>query len=315
LALIRLKWASGQKNDAVDYLRRYTLAVAGDLQGMIQAADYHLQFGRLDDALDLASRASDIRFDVQAQRIAGLVWWKRGDARQAAVVLEKAERTPEVRQALLESCVAVGDLPRAFKELDAAHQVKDPPAGLRRACTLVSGLKHRCDELRGVTKVPAGKADIYSRAVVALVLAEHAYHSGASARVVAKRLAGAFPRGVELGPAYGFRGRLNLESGRLTKALADAQRALTLGSEDANGYYVRGRVRFERGTAGAIADLTRAAEVSHHKDPAVLQALAAALLRDHRRDDALAAQREAIKLKPEDPEIQEQLRVIEGAGK
>jgi tetratricopeptide (TPR) repeat protein/transglutaminase-like putative cysteine protease len=315
LALIRLELAAGHRNDAVDYLRRYTLAVRGDVQGMVRAADYHLQLGRLDDALDLATRALDIRFDVQARRVAGLIWWKRGDAKRAAAALERAERTAEVRRALLESLVTAGDLPRAFKELDGARSVKDPPAGLRRACELVAGLKERCETLHREVNVPAGREDAYSRAIQALVLAEHAHAAGVADKAVAKTLAAVFAGGVELAPAYSLRGRLNLETGRLTKALADAERALALGKLDAGAYYVRGRVRFERGAPGALADLARAAELSRHKDPAVLQALAAALLREHRREDALATQREAVKLKPKDPEIQEQLREIERAGK
>jgi hypothetical protein len=46
-----------------------------------------------------------------------------------------------------------------------------------------------------------------------------------------------------------------------------------------------------------------------------LNSLAAALLRQHRKADALAAQKEAMKLRPHDPEMQEQLREIEKAGK
>src|SRR5437763_1272843 len=76
--------------------------------------------------------------------------------------------------------------------------------------------------------------------------------------------------GIDLGPAYALRGLLNLERGRLLKALPDAERALTLAPREPGGYYVRGRVRLERGDATALADLTRAEELSEHKDGLIL---------------------------------------------
>ena len=67
-----------------------------------------------------------------------------------------------------------------------------------------------------------------------------------------RRLAAALPDGVTLGPAYGLRGLLELEQGRLTIALADADKAVSLSPAEALGYLVRGRVRLERGTDGAL---------------------------------------------------------------
>src|SRR5262249_38438 len=62
-ALVRLELEAGRRKDALDYLRRYTVVVNGDLQGMVKAADFHLIMGRYEDAFDLAKRALDIRFD------------------------------------------------------------------------------------------------------------------------------------------------------------------------------------------------------------------------------------------------------------
>src|SRR5262249_16995309 len=86
-SLVRLELAAGRRGAALDYLRRYTIAVGSELQGMVRAADFHLQMGRCEDALDLATRALDIRFDVEAQRIVGLVYWKRGDGERAVAAL------------------------------------------------------------------------------------------------------------------------------------------------------------------------------------------------------------------------------------
>jgi tetratricopeptide (TPR) repeat protein len=134
---------------------------------------------------------------------------------------------------------------------------------------------------------------------------------GDSAGRVEVLLAGCFPEGLELGPAYALRGQLALERGKLSKALADAERAVTRCPNEVRGYLVRGRVRLERGTEGALTDLTRAAELSRRKDPQVLHWLAAALAQSGRWAEALLTQREAVKLKPQDRELLEQLRELE----
>jgi Flp pilus assembly protein TadD len=61
--------------------------------------------------------------------------------------------------------------------------------------------------------------------------------------------------------------------------------------------------------------LEQAAKLSRREDPAILHSLAAALLRAQRKEEARATQKEAVKLRPEDPELQEQLREIEKSGK
>ena len=56
-ALVRLELVVNHKTEALEYLRRLTLAVGDDPAGLVLAAGYHLRMERLDDALDLASRA------------------------------------------------------------------------------------------------------------------------------------------------------------------------------------------------------------------------------------------------------------------
>ncbi len=52
--LVKLEWQAGQKADALDHLRRYTVAVGNERAGLIRAAELHLLLGRSDDALELA---------------------------------------------------------------------------------------------------------------------------------------------------------------------------------------------------------------------------------------------------------------------
>jgi tetratricopeptide (TPR) repeat protein len=291
------------------------VAVAGDLEGMVRAADFHLELGRYEDAEDLATRALEIRFDARARRILGLVLLHRGDREKAVASLARAERTPAVREGLIRVRLALGQFREAVKEAEAARGVADSTAGLRRACALVARLQQRRAALAKEVQVPTDRAEAVARALDALVCAEEAHDAGRPADQVEKLLAGVFAGGVEVGPAYSLRGLLALEKGRLAKALADAERALALTKQDARAFYVQGRVRFERGTEGALADLTRAAELTQRKEPAVLQALAAALWQAGRRSEALAAQREAVKLRPKDTELRDQLREMERQAK
>jgi tetratricopeptide (TPR) repeat protein len=121
----------------------------------------------------------------------------------------------------------------------------------------------------------------------------------------------ALGKGLDLGPALGLRGRLALEKGKLNRALADGERAVALSPGQAVGYYVRGRVRLERGTNGALDDLAKAVELSGRRDADMLHAWADALYRAGRVPEAVKAQREAVQLKPKDKEMAEQLANFE----
>jgi Flp pilus assembly protein TadD len=90
---------------------------------------------------------------------------------------------------------------------------------------------------------------------------------------------------------------------------------VALAPAEALGYLVRGRVRLERGTEGALADLARAVELTGRRDATALHWLAAARFRAGQVAEALTVQREAVKLRPKDRELNEQLKEFEGAGK
>src|SRR5262249_30715966 len=90
-ALVRLSFAAGDKGETLDYLRRYTVAVGHDAEGLAQAAEWHLQLDRFEDAFDLASRSRDQKFSARAQRVLGLIYLHREDYLKAAAHLEKAD--------------------------------------------------------------------------------------------------------------------------------------------------------------------------------------------------------------------------------
>jgi tetratricopeptide (TPR) repeat protein len=311
-ALVRLELAADRQAEALDYLRRYTVAVADNPAGMVKAAEFHLRLGRLDDALDLAGRARGQGQTGPADKVLGLVYLNRGEVERAVSHLDGAEPDDAVREGLVRCNLLLGRL-TAAEQAAAAEASDGPSPDLRRARALVTTLKKRRAAVLKKVRVPAGKAGAAGRAVDAFVCAEWALAEEQKAGRVAGLLASAVDGGVEVGPAFALRGRLALEKGRLTKALADAERAVALSPGEAAGYYVRGRVRLERGGDGALDDLTRAARLSRRKDGLILHWLAAALQRAGRHAEALTAQREAVKLRPHDAEILEQLKELERA--
>jgi tetratricopeptide (TPR) repeat protein/transglutaminase-like putative cysteine protease len=311
-ALVRLEIQTRKPAEALDHLRRYTLAVGGDLEGLVQAATFHLELGRYEDAFDLAGRARDAGFHAGAQRVLGLVYLHRGDCDKAVFHLERAQPDGRVLLGLIRAQLARGNLSQVLLHARTAAALSGPPPELGQACALTARLAERKQAiLKEVKGVLAQKAAACAAAVEALVCAELAFQEGRPAEQVTALLARAFPEGVEIGPAYGLRGQLALEQGRLGKALADADRATTLAPGEARGHYVRGRVRLERGQGEATADLARAAQLSGRRDALMLHWLATALAQQGRAAEALAAQREAVALRPHDAELQEQLRALQ----
>jgi tetratricopeptide (TPR) repeat protein len=313
LALIRLSWERKNTDDALGYLRRYTVAVGDDLDGLATAAEWNLRLGRDEDAFDLASKAREIGFHERAQRVLGLVALHRGKYEEAALHLGKADLDAEVLDGQLRASLALGRLAEAITQAAQLERIKEPPPDLRRLCGAVGDLAARRKTMRKEARFPAGKEDAGNKALDQYLCADYAYRESAPVERVELLLPGAFADGVEIGPAYGLRGLLALDRGRLGKALADAERALALAPADARGYYVRGRVRLERASKAALADLEKAADLSKRRDATILHWYAAALSQAGRQREALTMQREAVQQKPDDPEIAEQLRELEKA--
>jgi tetratricopeptide (TPR) repeat protein len=315
-ALVRLALEANQPADALDFLRRYTVAVGKDRDGLVQAADFHLRLGRLDDALDLATRARRQGPAPEADRVLGLVRLRRNDPEQALKHLARAEADGEVLGARIRALLALGRLREAARQAKEAEKIEDPPPELEQLREITARLLKRRATVLKAAHAPAGREREWRTAVDGFVCAEQAYEEGKSVADVQKLLNRGLPDGLESGPAFGLRGLLALEKGRLADALADAERAIALSPAEARGHYVRGRVRLERGIDGALEDLKRAAELSERKDAGVLHWLAAALARRGNSEDALAAERAAAKLNPGDEEIQAQLKALEkGAGR
>jgi tetratricopeptide (TPR) repeat protein len=312
-ALVRVQLAAGKRAEALADLRRYTVLVGEDHAGLVRAAGWHLDLGRYDDAFELASRAQQQRFNSQAQRVLGLVYLRRGDHAKAVFHLDRAERDADVLAGLIRGYLGLGKVREAIETGEASVKLSAVPEALRQARDQAASLAVRRKALLDELHVPPEKAYPWTVAIDAFLAAELAHREGTTPQRVEALLAGAFGTGVDLGPAYALRGLLALERGRLGKALADAERAVALGPPDARGFLVRGRVRLERLQRDALVDLTRAAELSRRGDGVILHWLAASQFQAGFREQALQTQREAVRIRPGDAEVAEQLRQFERA--
>jgi tetratricopeptide (TPR) repeat protein len=316
-ALIGLALAANDRPKALVYLRRYTVVVGAAAPGLAMAADFHLRLDRLDDALDLATRSNQAVPSAAAERVLGLVPLRRGEWAEAATHLaaalnlgpDKAKPDGTVLEGLIRARLGQGDLSAAetlAKTAGAAEMLKP-------LCATVAALAKRRETVLKEVKAPAGKEGERIRAVECVICAEQAHADGRPAKEVEALLSAALADGLEVGPGFALRGLLELERGRLSQALSDAERATALGPDEPRGHYVRGRVWLERGDGRALTELEKAAALGGRQDAAVLHWLAAALYQGGRAKEAVAAQREAIQRRPDDGELAEQLRRFEGA--
>jgi tetratricopeptide (TPR) repeat protein len=311
LALVRLNWVAKKSEQALDCLRRYTLAVGDEVEGLATAADWHLRLGRYEDAFELASRAREAGFSAPAQRVLGLVYLHQNKYEEALQHLGKADLDAEVLEGILRCDLAVGRLTDALEQAGQSTKVKDPSPRLGQLVEAVGQLIATRTALLNKVHPPMQKEEACKRAIDHYVCADYGYRDGRAPELVERLLQGAFPEGIDLGPAFGLRGMLSLEKGRLSKALADAERALPLAPEDARGWYVRGRVRLERGNKDALTDLEKAVELSRRQDAAILHWYAVALAQAGRAAEALTVEREAAQRNPNDSDIDAQLRELE----
>ena len=313
-SLIRLESAAKHADKALNYLRRYTILAGSDLERLIKAAEFHFGMGRLEDAFELAERARDVRFHPHTQRLLGLIHLKRNNFEQSVFHLERADADADVVEGLIRGYLVLGKLGDAQRVAEKIAGLEPLTLGLRQAeVTLLRVRLRRALLVRDLSIKPE-KAEAWNRALDAFVCAELAQEESRPTTLVASLLDKVFQEKIDLGPAYALRGLLAIGQGRIRDALADVDKAVALAPKEPLGFLVRGRARLERGQASALADLEQAAALSQRKNATILHWLAAAQHQAGRHADALASQRQAVLLRPRDPELLRQLKHFEGLG-
>ena len=220
---------------------------------------------------------------------------------------------PAVLDGTLRALLALGSMSGLADCLERAKAVSAGGPELLATRELAQMVLRRREQLQRSCPPPAGREREWGRSLDCLACAEVAHARGRPAAEVARLVAGAFTGGEGAGPAFGLRGWLALDSGKLARAADDAQRAIALSPLEGIGYFVRGRVRLERNEAGAVDDLQKAADLTKSQDGDVLHGLADALFRAGKVERALELQRQAARLKPQDASIAEQLAAFEKA--
>ncbi|HTK75305.1 MAG TPA: DUF3857 domain-containing protein [Gemmataceae bacterium] len=309
LAAARLSAATGARPEAMKYLTLFHAEVGDDAVGLARAADVAVRLGRFETAaeiLDEARRGEGGGAGSDAERPAGLVAAHRGAFAEAVTHLEHVEPDAEVLVALIDAQIALGRLDDAARTAGRVRQVERPTPDLKASAAAVEALTRRREELRNSAAREATAASLDR-----FVCAEHLHARKRRPDLVASLLDECLAAEAPFGPAYGLRAVMQADRGRLTKALADGERAIAQAPNDAHGYHARGRVRSERGTEGALADLERAAELSRRRDGTILHHLAAAQRQAGKNREAIETQRAALALMPDDAELRAQLKEFE----
>jgi tetratricopeptide (TPR) repeat protein len=308
--LIRLSLAEDKKTEALDYLRRYTVVVGDEPTGLLVAAEYSYRLGRFDDALDLATRARERDPDLKADRLLGLVYAETGQEAKALESLEKVEEPDEaVIEASLRCALDLGRLTALPTTLEQADKIDQPTPEFTASVARAKAVLDRRKQMKD--PAPAGiKPGKWSAALDSIACGEAAYAAGRTA--VAERLQ-AWGLLGDRGPgsAFALRARIAVNRGRLTEALADADKAIRLSPDDGGGFYVRGRV--ERNEKTALDDLQTAARLSGRTDAEILHWLASGLFQAGKLQEAIDCQKEAVQLKPSDGDLKAQLVILEKA--
>jgi tetratricopeptide (TPR) repeat protein/transglutaminase-like putative cysteine protease len=313
--LVRLEWAQRLKSDALDHLRKYTVAIGNDPTELVKAAELHLLLGRTDDAMELVGRVPKGDLSPVGHRILGLGHLVRDEHRQAIAELKRADGCPDTSDGLINAHLALGELDDAIRSVKVAPMIPNHEPNAHQQLWLhLLALTQRRDKLLDRIAPDKQQHAAAARSVGQFVCAEYGLRKGWPRERIEKLLKASLTE-MELAPALALRGWLALEKGQLTRGLADAEKAIALKPADARAFMVRGRVRLERGDgASALADLEEAAKLSQRHDAIVLHWLAAAQAHAGHVALALETQRRAVELRPNDAELVEQLRQLEKQG-
>jgi tetratricopeptide (TPR) repeat protein len=310
--LVRLELQANRRDEALDHLRKYTIAAGKDLSYVVKAADLHLELNRFEDAFDLAKRARELGFQAKAQRILGLVHLGKQEYAEAAFHLERCDLDSKALSGLIEAHVRIGDLDAAQRRAETIRKVAGPDEKLLAQEKDVAGLVAQRDKLLEQWNVPKGQRAVARRVVNHYLSAERGMAEGWPREQIERLVEGAASEKMDYAPVLALRGWLLLEKGQLRKAVADADAAIKLQRTDARAFLVRGRARLEQGKVdAALSDLSKATGLSKSGDAVTLHWLAAAFWESGRTKEALETQRLALLLRPNDAELQEQLQRME----
>jgi tetratricopeptide (TPR) repeat protein len=313
-AAARMALAVDRKSEASDFWRRLAVAAEGDPEYLARSADLAIRLGRFGDAFDFASQAliGENEWHPLAHRPMGLAHLHRGEFEQAIRHLSMSDIDTEVLIALVQAQIALGRLADAEKQIARFNAIV-PTNESRKTVDWIKSLADR--RLSAAPRVIAASSSDSPRSAPLdrAICAEALDARGLWPNQVRRLLNDALNEKDPSATAFGLRAVLRMRRGDLSAAMRDADHALAMNPNDANARHVRGKVRLERGDKNGLTDLELAAQLSARRNARILHDLAWAYAAANRHAEALAAQREAAMLRPEDPVIDEQLTELERA--
>jgi tetratricopeptide (TPR) repeat protein len=308
--LVRLALSQKKPEEALLNLRKLIADAKDDGMQLLAAAEYSFKLERYADAEDLAQRAEKAGSTPKGQRLLGLLALQRGEADKALPFLLKAGGDAVALEGLIRAHLMRGDLDSAIPVAERGERANSDDIALQVGIKRVKKLQVRRDDL--LKLAPATDVKGWKDAVGAVACIEEAALEIRSTERAQALTAKALQLAPKLGLALAWRGKFELEHGKLVRALTDAEYALRTTPGYWLGHYVRGVVALER-EKDALPDLTQAAKLSAEKDAATLLALGKALLKANKKDEARQALEKAQKLQPDLEDLQTTLESLRGA--
>lgn len=310
--LVLLNLDADRREDALRYLRRYVLAVGGDPDGMIQAAEYYLRLGHDESAHDLASRVLREREDRKAHRILGMLYLARVHYVKAVEHLEQADLNSTALEGLFRALLRLGKLDQCVDRLDEVERVRGVDFALNSTVGDVNRLVKQRETLLSLFTWKEEHKSSWKKAAGIIVCAEEMRRLSYPPSMIRSLVDEALKEVPDFPPALAWAGRIALEQGKLRDARRLADRTLELAPKYYLALYLRGRACLEQGRGVALTDLEKADQLAPSPDAHVKHALADALAQAGRVADALKVQEAAVRLLPQNKEMQEQLGRIRG---
>jgi tetratricopeptide (TPR) repeat protein len=214
--------------------------------------------------------------------------------------------------ALLQSHLCLGDLDAAQRRAEMIQRLESTSKELRAFEKDVIGLVKRRDKTLADWDAGKEQPDAARRIVNRCLCAERGIAERWPPEQIERLLQDVSNDRLDYSPYATLRAWLALEHGQIRTAITYADAAIKLEPSYFQAFLVRGRARLEQGKInGALSDLRKATELSKREDGIVLHWFAAALLDAGRVQEAVETQRLALLLRPNDVELQDQLRRLE----
>jgi len=311
----------GQTEPAWQQLKRYLYLSSDDHDALrlVEVAELALALGQRSAALHAARRALEAQPDLHLARwFLVRAYHALGRYEQAVLAVDQdlLLLNADAARAVLESALRTGRLSVAREyvaQVDGtmlSGTSREGGTTLQRLVAAVAYCSRRYEALQqGLESPPPQRGPL--AALEALACAEWLAGQG-DWPAVESLVAQAHAAELQLPSLHALAGLVLLHAGRVREARQHAQ-AILHETNDPMACLLRGRLRYELQQEGAIEDLRRAAQLTDHQAPFVLHALAAALSAAGQHKEALALQRQAVELAPQDRRLRAQLVKLQAA--